>query len=66
MKEKEPGAPNVDFGSNPDEEELYFREPQQLLAAYQELEESNLFYIQNAQVCVCTQFSPCKAAASSV
>ncbi len=49
VKEKEPPAPNLDFESNPDEEELYFREPQQLLAVYQELEESNLFYIQNAQ-----------------
>jgi hypothetical protein len=50
VKEKEPHAPNLDFESNPDEEELYFKEPQQLLAVYQELEESNLFYIQNAQV----------------
>ncbi|GAX84003.1 hypothetical protein CEUSTIGMA_g11428.t1 [Chlamydomonas eustigma] len=49
VKEKEPPAPNLDFESNPDEEELYFKEPQQLLAVYQELEESNLFYIQNAQ-----------------
>jgi len=37
-KEKEPLAPNTDFESNPEDEELYFREPQQLLAVYQELE----------------------------
>jgi hypothetical protein len=33
----------------PSDEEMYFTDPQQLLAVYQELEESNLFYIQNAQ-----------------
>jgi len=49
MKEKEPPPPNLDFKVNPDEEEMYFHDPSQLLAVYQELEESNLFYIQNAQ-----------------
>lgn len=29
---------------------MFFMDPAQLLAVYQELEESNLFYIQNAQV----------------
>eukprot|EP00798_Chlamydomonas_sp_ICE-L_P004936 gene4936-34707_t len=49
MKEKEPPAPSLDFEINPDEEEMFFAEPAQLLSIYQELEESNLFYIQNAQ-----------------
>lgn len=49
MKEREPPPPNLDFEISPDEEEMYFGEPAQLLATYQELEESNLFYIQNAQ-----------------
>lgn len=49
MKEREPPPPNLDFGLNPDEEEMFFQEPQQLLAVYKQLEESNLFYIQNAQ-----------------
>lgn len=49
MKEKEPPAPNLDFEINPDEEEMFFSDPAQLLTIYQELEESNLFYIQNAQ-----------------
>jgi len=35
---------------SPDEEEIFFHDPAQLLSAYQALEESNLFYIQNAQV----------------
>ncbi|GFH17662.1 DUF4200 domain-containing protein [Haematococcus lacustris] len=34
---------------SPDDQEMYFREPGQLLSVYQALEESNLFYIQNAQ-----------------
>ncbi len=50
MKEKEPAPPNLDFTVNPEDEEMYFREPAQLLSVYQALEESNLFYIQNAQV----------------
>eukprot|EP00199_Chlamydomonas_sp_CCMP681_P000248 CAMPEP_0119104450 /NCGR_PEP_ID=MMETSP1180-20130426/2658_1 /TAXON_ID=3052 ORGANISM="Chlamydomonas cf sp, Strain CCMP681" /NCGR_SAMPLE_ID=MMETSP1180 /ASSEMBLY_ACC=CAM_ASM_000741 /LENGTH=553 /DNA_ID=CAMNT_0007089215 /DNA_START=31 /DNA_END=1692 /DNA_ORIENTATION=- len=49
MKEKEPPPPNLDFQISPEEEEMFFLDPAQLLAVYQELEESNLFYIQNAQ-----------------
>jgi hypothetical protein len=49
MKEREPPPPNLDFTVNPDDEEMYFKEPGQLLSVYQALEESNLFYIQNAQ-----------------
>lgn len=49
VKEREPPPPNLDFGLNPEEEEMFFQEPQQLLAVYKQLEESNLFYIQNAQ-----------------
>lgn len=49
VKEKEPPPPNLEFEISPEEEELFFKEPQQLLHVYQELEESNLFYIQNAQ-----------------
>ncbi|KAJ9505614.1 hypothetical protein QJQ45_026924 [Haematococcus lacustris] len=49
VKEKEPPPPNLDFSISPDDQEMYFREPGQLLSVYQALEESNLFYIQNAQ-----------------
>jgi hypothetical protein len=49
MKEREPAPPNLDFTVNPDDEEMYFKEAGQLLLVYQALEESNLFYIQNAQ-----------------
>lgn len=49
VKEKEPPAPDLNFQANPDDQEMYFKDPHQLLAVYQELEESNLFYIQNAQ-----------------
>ncbi|PNW86981.1 hypothetical protein CHLRE_02g103950v5 [Chlamydomonas reinhardtii] len=49
MKEKEPQPPNLDFEMDPEDEEMYFQEPGQLLAVYKQLEESNLFYIQNAQ-----------------
>ncbi|KXZ43883.1 hypothetical protein GPECTOR_78g71 [Gonium pectorale] len=49
MKEKEPPPPNLDIQMDPDDEEMYFQEPSQLLAVYKQLEESNLFYIQNAQ-----------------
>ncbi|KAF5843865.1 flagellar associated protein [Dunaliella salina] len=48
-KSKEPPPPNLDFQISPDEEEIFFNDPAQLLGAYQALEESNLFYIQNAQ-----------------
>lgn len=40
----------VSMQISPDEEEIFFHDPAQLLSAYQALEESNLFYIQNAQV----------------
>ncbi|GIL86387.1 hypothetical protein Vretimale_11669 [Volvox reticuliferus] len=49
MKEREPPPPNLDFQMDPDDEEMYFQEPAQLLSVYKQLEESNLFYIQNAQ-----------------
>uniref|UniRef100_A0A7S0V0D1 DUF4200 domain-containing protein n=1 Tax=Polytomella parva TaxID=51329 RepID=A0A7S0V0D1_9CHLO len=49
VKEKEPPPPNLNFDLNPDDEEIFFRDPQQLLLVYKQLEESNLFYIQNAQ-----------------
>ncbi|KAG2486589.1 hypothetical protein HYH03_014759 [Edaphochlamys debaryana] len=49
LKEKEPPPPNLDFQMDPEEEEMFFQEPSQLLAVYKQLEESNLFYIQNAQ-----------------
>uniref|UniRef100_A0A7S3QRV1 DUF4200 domain-containing protein n=2 Tax=Dunaliella tertiolecta TaxID=3047 RepID=A0A7S3QRV1_DUNTE len=49
VKSKEPPPPNLDFQISPDEEEIFFNDPAQLLSAYQALEESNLFYIQNAQ-----------------
>lgn len=49
IKEREPPPPNLDFEAGPEDEEMYFKEPHQLLLVYQDLEESNLFYIQNAQ-----------------
>lgn len=51
MKEREPLPPSLDFEIPAEEEEMFFHHPAQLLAVYQQLEESNLFYIQNAQVC---------------
>mmetsp|Transcript_2990 Transcript_2990/g.8133 ORF Transcript_2990/g.8133 Transcript_2990/m.8133 type:complete len:559 (-) Transcript_2990:375-2051(-) len=49
VKEREPDPPNLDIEATPADDEMYFTEPNQLLVVYQELEESNLFYIQNAQ-----------------
>jgi hypothetical protein len=50
-REREPPPPDLDaaVAACPEGDDMYFREPQQLLGVYAELEESNLFYIQNAQ-----------------
>ncbi len=50
-REREPPPPDLDaaMAAAPERDDMYFREPSQLLAVYAELEESNLFYIQNAQ-----------------
>lgn len=50
LKHKEPPQPDVEaeFAKN-DQQDMYFKEPQQLLAVYAQLEESNLFLIQNSQ-----------------
>jgi hypothetical protein len=49
MKETEPPRPSLDIEEVPGEEEMFFKHSSQLLEVYKELEESNLFYIQNAQ-----------------
>lgn len=50
LLEQEPPMPNVDELVKDDEGDMFFTGPEQLLKIYHELEETNLFLIQNAQV----------------
>jgi hypothetical protein len=62
LKVKEPPKPNLAEQEQEGAGDMFFQHPQQLLRIYSELEESNLFLIQNAQVLNCS-LPPCPPAA---